>query len=121
LCEVVLFYENCLKKIIVCTVLYIAHSQERSQAVQDLLTHVLLIEPMCFTADGLEALTLTNLFRPDLVLVDALLEKVRGSEVARTLAQAQRPQKIFVLEESFNTAELLIILTELTTASLPQP
>jgi chemotaxis response regulator CheB len=101
----------------VCTVLYIARSPGRSQIVSDILARFSAIEPMCFAADGLEALTLTNLFKPDVVLLDASLEKVGGREVARTLTQTRKTLKIVIVEESFNPAELLAILEEIIIAT----
>lgn len=96
-----------------CTVLYIAHSQERSQVVRDILERFPTLEPIFYTADGLEALTLINLFKPDVVFLDALLEKVSGAEVARTLALAHKTLKIVVIEESLNPLDLLTVLDEI--------
>jgi chemotaxis response regulator CheB len=97
----------------VCTVLYIAHSQERSQVVSDLLGHFASVKPICYAADGLEALTLVNLCKPDVVLLDALLKKISGLEVARTLAHTQSALKSIVVEEYLQQAEILTILHEI--------
>lgn len=92
-----------------CTVLYIAHSQERSQVVRGILERFPTFEPILYTADGLEALTLVNLFKPDVLLLDTHLSKVSGAEVARNLVAMHKTLKIVLLEEVLNSLELCAI------------
>ncbi len=94
-------------------VLYIACSQERSQTVITMFAHLPEVELVCYSTDGFEALTLAALIKPDVVFLDAALERLTGNEVARALKSfhSQHLQrtilKILVLGEYIGCSELL--------------